>query len=450
MLRELRIKNFAVVESVTVTLRSRAQRAHRRDRRRQVDPRSTPSCCCAAPAPRPTSSGPMPRPRPWRPCSRRRGRRGARGARRGGPWPATTAARSSCGASWRARAGTARSSTTRRSRSACSSGSATRWSRSTASTSTSGCSSRPASARAARPLRRRRGGCRAGRRPARQAPGGARGGRAGARSAERDRAQREDLLRFQVRELDAARLQVGRGGRAAGGAPAAAACRALHCRAGRGARRCSTRRRSPPPSGWPARPGSLQDLGRLDPAFGAPGERDRGRRRPAGRGAGARSAACATASSAEPGRLDAIDERLDALARLKRKYGDSEAAMLALPRRGRAASSSGSSATTRCWPSRSACWPSSRRELTRGRDVALRAASRRRRQAGRPGGAGAARARAWSGPRSRSALEPDCRDRRRAGLDRVELRLSHEPRRGGRGRWRASPRAASCRARCSR
>src|SRR5437016_4384782 len=31
---------------------------------------------------------------------------------------------------------------------------------------------------------------------------------------------------------------------------------------------------------------------------------------------------------AEPGRLEAIDERLDAIARLKRKYGDTEAAML--------------------------------------------------------------------------------------------------------------------------
>src|SRR5262249_60825364 len=31
---------------------------------------------------------------------------------------------------------------------------------------------------------------------------------------------------------------------------------------------------------------------------------------------------------AEPGRLEAIDERLDAITRLKRKYGDSEAAML--------------------------------------------------------------------------------------------------------------------------
>src|SRR4029079_7214959 len=30
----------------------------------------------------------------------------------------------------------------------------------------------------------------------------------------------------------------------------------------------------------------------------------------------------------EPGRLEAIDDRLDALARLKRKYGDSEEAML--------------------------------------------------------------------------------------------------------------------------
>ena len=31
-----------------------------------------------------------------------------------------------------------------------------------------------------------------------------------------------------------------------------------------------------------------------------------------------------------PGRLEAVDERLDAITRLKRKYGDSEEAMLAL------------------------------------------------------------------------------------------------------------------------
>jgi DNA repair protein RecN (Recombination protein N) len=35
------------------------------------------------------------------------------------------------------------------------------------------------------------------------------------------------------------------------------------------------------------------------------------------------------ATTEEPGRLEAIEERLDALARLKRKYGDSETAMLA-------------------------------------------------------------------------------------------------------------------------
>ncbi|PYN47692.1 MAG: DNA repair protein RecN [Candidatus Rokuibacteriota bacterium] len=77
-----------------------------------------------------------------------------------------------------------------------------------------------------------------------------------ARAAERDRAQREDLLRLQVSELDAARLREGE----------------------EEGLRVERRR--------------LQHAERL-------------------------------------GRLEAVDERLDALTRLKRKYGDTESAMLA-------------------------------------------------------------------------------------------------------------------------
>jgi DNA repair protein RecN (Recombination protein N) len=71
----------------------------------------------------------------------------------------------------------------------------------------------------------------------------------------------------------------------------------------------------------------VADLARLDPAFAVPGE--------------ALEAAAAQVEDAlialralrdrggtEPGRLEAIDDRLDALTRLKRKYGDGEGAML--------------------------------------------------------------------------------------------------------------------------
>ena len=69
------------------------------------------------------------------------------------------------------------------------------------------------------------------------------------------------------------------------------------------------------------------DLARLDPAFGAPGEAL------AAAEAQIEDALIALRAlrdrvSVEPGRLEAIDERLDALTRLKRKYGDTEEAMV--------------------------------------------------------------------------------------------------------------------------
>jgi len=148
-----------------------------------------------------------------------------------------------------------------------------------------------------------------------------------ARAAERDRAQREDLLRFQLSELDGARLWVGeeeelRAERrrlqhaerlAAGLAEAGgllnededSATSRLH----RTAR-------------------LLRELARLDPAFAAPAD--------AVDGAGAliEDALAAIRSLREgvtmaPGRLESVDERLDVLTRLTRKYGDTEATMLA-------------------------------------------------------------------------------------------------------------------------
>lgn len=146
------------------------------------------------------------------------------------------------------------------------------------------------------------------------------------RAADRDRAQREDLLRFQVSELDAARLRPGEeeelradrlrlqhAERFATGLAEVAAVLAEEEPSAVG--RLARARRV------------VGDLARLDPAFTAPGEsleaaeahieealvalrglRDRAR--------------------LEPGALEAIEERLDALTRLKRKYGDGEEAML--------------------------------------------------------------------------------------------------------------------------
>src|SRR5438477_330673 len=71
----------------------------------------------------------------------------------------------------------------------------------------------------------------------------------------------------------------------------------------------------------------LTDLGRLDPAFAAPVETLQAARVQVDE----TLAAVRTLRDTivfEPGRLEAIDDRLDALKRLARKYGDSEEAML--------------------------------------------------------------------------------------------------------------------------
>ncbi|PYO02191.1 MAG: DNA repair protein RecN [Candidatus Rokuibacteriota bacterium] len=147
------------------------------------------------------------------------------------------------------------------------------------------------------------------------------------RGAERDRAQGEDLLRFQIAELSAARLRVGeedelRGERRrlqhaerfTGGLTEVSELlvddrEAAVARLARAVR-------------------VLGELGRLDPAFAAAAEPLEAA------SAHIEEAVLAVrklrdAIEAEPGRLEAIDERLDAIARLKRKYGDSEAALLA-------------------------------------------------------------------------------------------------------------------------
>jgi DNA repair protein RecN (Recombination protein N) len=146
------------------------------------------------------------------------------------------------------------------------------------------------------------------------------------RAAGRDRAQREDTLRFQVSELDAARLQVGE----------EEALRAERRRLQHAERLVAGLAEA---EGLLDGEGTsaavalgravrvLGDLGRIDPAFTAPAE--------------ALDAARAQIDDAvttlrrlrddlvmEPGRLEAIDDRLHALTRLRRKYGDSEEAML--------------------------------------------------------------------------------------------------------------------------
>src|SRR5258705_276709 len=148
-----------------------------------------------------------------------------------------------------------------------------------------------------------------------------------ARAAERDRAQREDLLRLQVSELDAARLRTGEGEElgverrglqhaerlSAGLAEAAGLLNDDDSSAMSRLHRIAR---------------LLRDLARLDPAFAAPADSVDGA------GALVEDALAAVRALRDsitmaPGRLEALDERLDALTRLKRKYGDTEATMLA-------------------------------------------------------------------------------------------------------------------------
>jgi DNA repair protein RecN (Recombination protein N) len=149
----------------------------------------------------------------------------------------------------------------------------------------------------------------------------------GLRTAERDRRQRQDLLRFQLSELDGARIRPGEeeelrterrrlqhAERLAKGLAETAALIVEDPDAATGRVVRAAR--------------LLRDLGRFDPALAAPADlldavavqledamlavRALGQR-----------------AEAEPGRLEAIDDRLDALTRLKRKYGETEDALLA-------------------------------------------------------------------------------------------------------------------------
>ena len=147
-----------------------------------------------------------------------------------------------------------------------------------------------------------------------------------ARAAERDRAQREDLLRFQLSELDGARVRPGEeeelrqerrrlqhADKLAAGLAEVVALLDDDRDAATARLHRATR--------------VLGDLARLDPAFAAPVEPlDAANAQLDEALAAVR--ALRDSVAVEPGRLESLDERLDALTRLKRKYGDTEDAML--------------------------------------------------------------------------------------------------------------------------
>jgi DNA repair protein RecN (Recombination protein N) len=146
------------------------------------------------------------------------------------------------------------------------------------------------------------------------------------RVAERDRAQREDMLKFQVSELDAARLRPGEDAELRGelrrlqhaerfAAGLAEAQELLDEDAQSVTSRLARAMRL------------LHDLGRLDASFAAPAETLETARIQVEEALAAMRA-LRDSVVFEPGRLEVIDDRLHAIARLRRKYGDSEEAML--------------------------------------------------------------------------------------------------------------------------
>src|SRR5215468_4341484 len=146
------------------------------------------------------------------------------------------------------------------------------------------------------------------------------------RGAGRDRAQREDLLRFQLSELDAARLRPGEEEelrterrRLQHAERFAAGLHEVGALLQDDAAYAATR------LGQAAR--VLGYLCRLDPTFAAPRETLEAARAQVDETLAAVRSLRDTIVF-EPGRLEVIDDRLDALVRLKRKYGDTEQAML--------------------------------------------------------------------------------------------------------------------------
>jgi DNA repair protein RecN (Recombination protein N) len=146
------------------------------------------------------------------------------------------------------------------------------------------------------------------------------------RGAERDRVQREDLLRFQLSELQAARIRPGEEEELR-----AERRRLQHAeRLAKGLAE-TTALLAEDPDAAASRVTRvarlLHDLARIDAAFSPPAELLDAA------GAQLEEALLAVRAlrqrvEAEPGRLETIDDRLDALGRLKRKYGETEEALL--------------------------------------------------------------------------------------------------------------------------
>ena len=244
------------------------------------------------------------------------------------------------------------------------------------------------------------------------------------RAAERDRAQREDLLRFQLSELDGARLREGEeeelraerrrlqhaerlivGLAEVGGLldeDESSAASRLH-RAGR----------------------LLRELARFDPMFAAPADTIDGA------GSLIEDALSAVRElrgrvTAIPGRLEEVDERLDALTRLKRKYGDTEAAMLAF-RDGAAGELEKLDRHEEILATQEKTLAALEAELAQ---AAVALSERRRKAADRLAGEAERELRQLGMDRARFAVavEPgSMADLGPRGLDRVEFRLSANP-----------------------
>jgi DNA repair protein RecN (Recombination protein N) len=147
------------------------------------------------------------------------------------------------------------------------------------------------------------------------------------RAAERDRAQREDLLRFQVSELEAARLRPGEEAELRAERRRLQYAERLLAGLGEAEAQLDDERDSALSRiGRAAR--ILRDLGRLDASFAAPAE-------PLDAAAVLLDEALRALrtlrheAAAEPDRLEEVEERLEVIARLRRKYGESEDTMLA-------------------------------------------------------------------------------------------------------------------------
>src|SRR3989304_2285156 len=148
----------------------------------------------------------------------------------------------------------------------------------------------------------------------------------GLATAERDRAQKEDLYRFQLSEIDGARLKAGEEEDLG-----LERQRLQHCERPRGGLAEVTRLLYDDAESAAARLARasrlLGELAKFDPALAAAGEPLESARAHR-EAAGGRARPPRERLESDPGRLEEIDARLDALTKLKRKYGESGEALL--------------------------------------------------------------------------------------------------------------------------